>query len=107
MTQQTSTLEILKSLSDATSELIKKTSQSVVSVKAQMSRGTGVVITSDGCIVTCNHILAGCGSVKIGQGEKTLHAKIVGTDSYNDLALLKAEQGNFTPLSLVTQNTSA
>lgn len=100
MTQQTSTLEVLKSLSDATSELIKKTSQSVVSVKTQMSRGTGVVLTSEGYIVTCNHVLAGCGTVKIGQGEKTLRAKIVGTDSYNDIALLKAEQGTFTPVEL-------
>jgi len=98
MTQQTSTLEILKSFSTATSELIKKTSQSVVSVKAQMSRGTGVVLTSDGYIVTCNHVLAGCGSVKIGQGEKTFRAKIVGADPYNDVALLKAEQGSFVPI---------
>ncbi len=100
MTQLVNPLEVLKSLSDATSELIKKTSQSVVAVKAQMSRGTGVVLTNDGYIVTCNHVLAGCGSVKIGQGEKTFNAKIVGTDPYNDIALLKAERGEFTPIEL-------
>ena len=69
--------------------LIKKISQSVVSVKSQMSHGTGVVLTKDGYIVTCNHVLAGCNAVKIGQGEKTFNAKIVGTDPYNDIALLK------------------
>ena len=93
-------LEVLKSLSDATSLLIGKISQSVVSVKAQMSRGTGVVLTKDGYIVTCNHVLAGCGSVKIGQGEKTYNASIVGTDPYNDVALLKAERGEFTPIEM-------
>jgi serine protease Do len=77
--------------------LIKKISESVVSVKAQMSRGTGVVLTKDGYIVTCNHVLQGCGTVKIGQGEKTFNARIVGTDPYNDIALLKAEKGQFTP----------
>ena len=97
---QVNSLEILKSLSDATSELIKKTSQSVVAVKAQMSRGTGVVLTKDGYIVTCNHVLAGCGAIKIGQGEKTTRAKIVGTDPYNDIALLKAESGEFTPIEM-------
>lgn len=97
---QVNSLEVLKSLSDATSELIKKTSQSVVAVKAQMSRGTGVVLTKDGYIVTCNHVLAGCGAIKIGQGEKTTHAKIVGTDPYNDIALLKAESGEFTPIEM-------
>jgi S1-C subfamily serine protease len=100
MSQLTNPLDVLKSLSEATSLLIKKISQSVVSVKAQMSRGTGVVITKDGFIVTCNHVLQGCGSVKIGQGEKTFSAKIVGTDAYNDIALLKAEQGEFTPIEM-------
>jgi serine protease Do len=93
-------LEVLKSLSDATSELIRKASQSVVAVKAQMSRGTGVVLTKDGYIVTCNHVLAGCGTIKVGMGEKTVHAKIVGTDPYNDIALLKAEAGEYTPIEL-------
>jgi S1-C subfamily serine protease len=100
MTQLVNSLEVLKSLSDATSSLIKKTSQSVVAVKAQMSRGTGVVLTKDGYIVTCNHVLQGCGTVKIGQGEKTTNAKIVGTDPYNDVALLKAERGEFTPIEV-------
>jgi serine protease Do len=90
--------EVLKSLSDATSALIKQTSKSVVAVKAQMSRGTGVVLSKDGYIVTCNHVLAGCNGVKIGQGEKTFNAKIVGTDPYNDVALIKAESGEFTPI---------
>ncbi|MDR0493659.1 MAG: trypsin-like peptidase domain-containing protein [Nitrososphaerota archaeon] len=100
MTQIVNPLEILKSVSDATSTLIKKTSESVVAVKAQMSRGTGVIITQDGYIVTCNHVLQGCSTVKIGLGEKTVNAKIVGTDSYNDIALLKAEPGEYIPITI-------
>jgi len=100
MTQIANPLEVLKSLSEATSFLIAKISKSVVSVKAQMSRGTGVVISKDGYIVTCNHVLQGCSTVKVGQGEKTFNAKIVGTDPYNDLALLKAEKGEFIAIEL-------
>jgi len=100
MAQIVNPLEVLKSVSDATSTLIKKTSESVVAVKAQMSRGTGVIITKDGYIITCNHVLQGCNIVKIGQGEKTVNAKIVGTDPYNDIALLKAQQGQYTPIAL-------
>ena len=92
-------LEVLKSISDATSMLISRTAKSVVSVKAQMSRGTGVVISKDGYIVTCSHVLAGCNAVKVGQGEKTFSAKIVGADPYNDVALLKAE-GEWTPIEM-------
>jgi len=98
MSQLINPLEVLKSLSEATSLLIAKISKSVVSVKAQMSRGTGVVISKDGYIVTCNHVLQGCSAVKIGQGEKTFNATILGTDLYNDLALLKAERGEFVPI---------
>ena len=100
MTQLVNPFEVLKSLSEATSMLIKKVSESVVSVKAQMSRGTGVVLTEDGYVITCNHVLQGCNAIKIGQGEKTFNARIVGTDPYNDLALIKAEKGEFTPINL-------
>jgi serine protease Do len=100
VSQLANPLEVLKSISDATSMLISKVSKSVVSVRAQMSRGTGVVLTSDGYIVTCSHVLAGCSSVKVGQGEKTFNAKIVGTDPYNDVALLKAEKGEFSPIEV-------
>ncbi len=100
MSQLLNPLEVLKSISDATSTLVQNLAQSVVSVNSRMSRGTGIVLNQDGYIVTCNHVLAGCSTVKVGQGEKTYEAKIVGTDPYNDIALLKAEPGRFKPTEL-------
>ncbi len=100
LSQLLNPLEVLKSLSDATSTLVKNVSQSVVSVNSRMSRGTGVVLNDEGYIVTCNHVLAGCNKVAIGQGEKTYEAKIVGTDPYNDIALLKPDHSNLTPVEL-------
>ncbi len=100
MTQSVNHLEVLKSLSDATSQLVQKVSRSVVGINARMSRGTGIVLNNEGYIVTCNHVLHGCSTVKIGQGEKTYNAQIIGTDPYNDVALLKAEGSSFTPIEL-------
>ncbi|MCJ7763074.1 trypsin-like peptidase domain-containing protein [Candidatus Bathyarchaeota archaeon] len=100
MTQLVNSLELLKSISDATTALVQKLSKSVVSVNAHMSRGTGVVLDKQGYIVTCNHVLQGCNTVRVGQGEKTFEAHVVGTDTYNDVALLKTEQGNFEPVEL-------
>ena len=100
MTQLVNSLDLLKSISEATTALVQKLSKSVVSVNAQMSRGTGVVLDKQGYIVTCNHVLQGCSTVRVGQGEKTFEARVVGTDAYNDLALLKTEQGNFEPIEL-------
>jgi S1-C subfamily serine protease len=65
-----------------------------------MSRGTGVVLDKQGYVVTCNHVLQGCNTVRVGQGEKTFDAHVVGTDAYNDVALLKTEQGKFEPIEL-------
>ena len=98
MTQLVNALEVLKSISDATAALVQNLSKSIVSVNSRMSRGTGVVLNSDGYIVTCNHVLAGCNKVTIGQGEKTFEAKIVGADAYNDIALLKADKSSFKPI---------
>jgi serine protease Do len=105
MTQLASSIELLKSLSDATANLVQNLSKSVVSVNSHMSRGTGVVIDKQGYIVTCNHVLAGCNTVRVGQGEKTFEAKIVGTDPYNDIALLKTEQGNLEPIEIGNSET--
>ena len=100
ITQQVNSLDLLKSISDATTALVQKLSKSVVSVNARMSRGTGVVLDKQGYIVTCNHVLQGCSTIRVGQGEKTFEAHVVGTDPYNDVALLKMEQGNFEPIEL-------
>lgn len=90
---------MLKSFSDATTALIHKVSKSVVSVSSHMSHGTGVIVSKDGYIVTCNHVLQGCSTVKVGQGEKTYPATIVGTDPYNDVAVLKIEKAtNLSPI---------
>lgn len=105
MSQLVSSIELLKTISDATSNLVQKLSKSVVSVNSRMSRGTGVVLDKQGYIVTCNHVLAGCNNVRVGQGEKTYDARIVGIDPYHDIALLKAEQENFEPIEMGDSET--
>jgi len=70
-----------------------------------MSRGTGVFLDKQGYIVTCNHVLHGCKIVRVGQGEGTVTAKVVGTDQYSDLALLKAEYLDIAPIEIGDSST--
>jgi serine protease Do len=106
MSQLVNPLEVLKSISDATTALVQKLSKSIVSVYSRMSRGTGVVLNKDGYIITCNHTIAGCNRVRVGQGQKTFDARIVGTDPYNDIALLKAEENlDLEPIELGDSST--
>ncbi|MEV4974801.1 S1C family serine protease [Streptomyces scopuliridis] len=54
--------------------------------------GSGVIITSDGEIITNNHVIAGADSIKVRLSTgKSYNAKVVGTDADKDLALIKLE----------------
>ncbi|WP_189303316.1 S1C family serine protease [Streptomyces cinerochromogenes] len=67
---------------------------SVVEINATLpggsSTGSGVIITSDGEIVTNNHVVSGATSVKVRTSDGSSYAaEVVGTDSSKDLALIK------------------
>jgi putative serine protease PepD len=69
-------------------------SPSVVEINATLgngsSTGSGVIITSNGEIVTNNHVVSGAQSIKVRTSDgKSYTADIVGTDSSKDLALIK------------------
>ena len=74
-------------------------SPSVVEISATLSNGSstgsGVIITSDGEIVTNNHVISGASSIKVTTNSgKSYTAKVVGTDSKKDLALIKLENAS-------------
>jgi serine protease Do len=60
--------------------------------KAQ-SLGSGVIVSPDGYILTANHVVQGADKIKVAIeiGEKQFDAKIIGTDSATDIAVLKIE----------------
>lgn len=61
--------------------------------------GSGVVISSDGYVVTNNHVVENAkegGILVTTQDQKEYKARLVGRDSLTDLAVLKIE-GTFTP----------
>jgi S1-C subfamily serine protease len=100
MSQSINPLQLLKSLSDATAELVRRLAPSIVNVNSTMTTGTGVVVNSDGYVVTCHHVLGRSASIKIGLGEKTFEARTVGVDPYSDIALLKTEQKDLKPIEI-------
>uniref|UniRef100_UPI0035B0C4E8 trypsin-like peptidase domain-containing protein n=1 Tax=Tabrizicola sp. TaxID=2005166 RepID=UPI0035B0C4E8 len=67
--------------------------------------GSGFVVSEDGYIVTNNHVIEGADEIEIEffSGEK-LKAKLVGTDTKTDIALLKVESDK--PLEFVTFGNS-
>ena len=61
--------------------------------RAEQSLGSGVVISSDGYVVTNNHVIGNdVAEVTVTVGEhRDVKAKIIGVDSWTDLALLKID----------------
>ena len=58
----------------------------------QVGTGSGVIISSDGYIVTNNHVIEGASDLEITlNNRKKYKAVLIGTDSKNDIALLKIE----------------
>ena len=75
-------------------DIYKKVSPSVVSVISTTSEGqgsgSGVIMSSDGYIITNNHVVEGAQSVSVQLNDGTsLDATIVGTDEQTDLAVIK------------------
>jgi len=70
--------------------------------KRQVGRGTGFIISSDGLILTNKHVVfekEADYSVITNEG-KTLPAKVLATDPFNDIAVMKVEAKNLPTLSL-------
>jgi serine protease Do len=65
------------------------------------SLGSGVIVSKEGHIVTNNHVLNGTDdvTVQLSDGRQS-KAKIVGTDGQIDLAMLKIDLENLTPLPI-------
>lgn len=54
--------------------------------------GTGIIVSSDGIVLTNNHVISGAKSIKVTLSDKSQHAaKIIGTDPISDLAILRIE----------------
>lgn len=63
--------------------------------------GSGFVISEDGYIVTNHHVIADASSVKVAMYDGTTYeAKVIGSDSSNDLALLKIDASGLKPVAI-------
>ncbi|WP_294531957.1 Do family serine endopeptidase [uncultured Rhodoblastus sp.] len=67
--------------------------------------GSGFIISSDGYVVTNNHVVDGATEVTVTiDGGKSVAAKIIGVDKKTDLALLKIAEGGPYPYVQFSDN---
>lgn len=69
--------------------------------RLESSLGSGVIVSSDGYILTNYHVISGADAVQVGlQDGRTASAQIVGVDPDTDLALLKINLPHLKPIEL-------
>lgn len=64
-----------------------------------MTLGSGIILTQDGFVLTNNHLIGDADSVTVYlNNKKKAQARIIGRDLKTDLAVLKIEEKNLTPV---------
>ena len=101
-----------KSTANTTSDIVKKTADSVGEIATEgvktgsfaqqyvvKGAGSGVIISEDGYIITNHHVIDGANSVTVTlrDGNTSYTAAVIGSDSDNDIALLKVDAKGLTP----------
>lgn len=95
-------------------EVVAKVKDSVVEITTEITKygtfygqyvaqgaGSGVIISSDGYIITNNHVIEDATSIKVTLTDgNSYEAKLIGADEQLDVALIKIEADNLTVAAL-------
>jgi len=98
-------------------EITQKVQNSVVEIRTESAEqggwvsqyitegaGSGVVIKSNGYIITNNHVISGASEIYATVNDKEYKAKVIGTDEENDIAVIKINAKNLTTATYGNSN---
>lgn len=73
----------------------------------EQNLGSGVIVTSDGYILSNSHMVEGADQIKVslGEGRADLVAKVVGSDPATDISVLKIDAKDLNPIT-ITDSTN-
>jgi serine protease Do len=73
----------------------------------QKALGSGVIISTDGYILTNNHVVENSKTIQVTLNDgRKLSAKVIGTDPQTDVALLKIDASNLEPITLADSDSA-
>ena len=102
---------LLDAYSRAVSGAAERVGPSVVRVEAVGTRrggtGSGVIISSDGFVLTNSHVVQGASAARLTTSEQqTIEARVLGDDPHTDLALLQAHAHGKLPAARLGDSKS-
>ena len=75
--------------------------------QVESGAGSGVVISSDGYILTCAHVVSGASNITVTIGDTDYPATVVGEDDTSDVAVLKIDATDLTPATVGSSDSLA
>ena len=103
-------LNVVSSLQDVIKAVVRIESLGLVDSEGyqEVGVGSGFFVSSDGYIVTNNHVVAGSQGIEVttNNSDLPIPASIVATSECNDLAVVKVEGNNFKYLEWYEENIS-
>ena len=85
--------------------IIKKSTPAVVSIFSSGKSGSGVIVESNGYILTNEHVISGEKNITILLEDNRIYqAKVIGLDDKTDIALLKIDEENLPTLKFGNSN---
>lgn len=110
---QTATEQSVTSVSDKVSPsivsiLTNTTTQTYFGVTEGQAAGTGIIVSSDGYILTNKHVISGAKSVQVVTADGTTYegVAIIGTDPLNDVAYLKIKDAKDLPAATLGDSST-
>ena len=73
--------------------------------QVESGAGSGVIISSDGYILTCAHVVSGASQITVTIGDTDYTATVVGEDDTSDVAVLKIDATGLTPATVGDSNS--
>ena len=82
--------------------ILIKAEPAVVAIKTNFGSGSGVIVSSDGLIVTNNHVISGATSIVVTENDGTEHrAALVGSVPNDDVAVIRIDGAtNLRPIEM-------
>ena len=71
----------------------------------QQGTGTAFVVTTDGFLVTCAHVVDGAKTIEVHLGGLKYPAVVVSSDRVHDVAVIRINAQNLTPVPLTDSNS--
>ncbi len=83
---------------DGTCTFVVKDQNEAIGVEEEGS-GTGFVVSADGLVATCAHVVEGADRIEVVINRQTYTAKVVAIEEADDLALLQLTAQNLVPIT--------